>query len=88
MQVLTRLLGLRHLETQPQIDHRNHVAPQIDDAAHEVGRAGDLGDGGEVEHLPHLGDVGGEDLVAQLEGEVLPRIGDFGNAHSQSPFAC
>src|SRR4029077_4339654 len=74
-------LSLRHLETEAQIDHRNDTSPQIDDAAHEVRRAGNLGDGGEVEHFAHLGDIDAEDLVAQLECEVLPRLGNFVDTH-------
>ena len=38
------LLGFRHFKTQAQVDHRHYVAAQIDHAAHEVGRAGNLGD--------------------------------------------
>src|ERR1035438_3229956 len=80
-------LGLRHLEAEPEIDHRHNAAPQVDYPAHEIGRPGNGGDGGQVKHFSYLRHVGGKDLVAELEGEVLPCLRDFVHAHTATPFS-
>ena len=54
--------------------------------AMKSGVRGICGDGREIEHLSHLGHIGGKDLVAELEGEILPRLRDFVNAHDCNSF--
>ena len=67
----TGVLGRRQAETAAQVDHRDDLAAQVDDAFDERGRPRHPGDRLQADDLVDAGDVDAVQLGADLEQDEL-----------------
>ena len=74
MRVLLVCSAARHRQARPQIDDRNQLAAQIDDAFHEVRRARHVRDFDHADDFLHLGDVDAVLFVAQAKRYDLQQL--------------
>ena len=84
---ISRALCLRHLEAKSKIYDWNHATAQVDDTGHKIGRPWNDGNVGQVKYLSHLGHIRCENLIAEFESQVLPRLRNFTHAHGRTPLA-
>src|SRR4029079_15662448 len=64
-----------HLEPAAQIDDRYHAPLVVDDALDVLRHVGHRGGRRVAQHALDGEDVGGKEIVAELEGDALVRLG-------------